>query len=128
MAITIAAASRNAACNAIVDLVDLGSTNATGRLVLMASGDVVVSTLAMSAVAFGNAAAGVATAAAITDDVNAVGGSVVAFKVTDRNNNEIFRGSVTNTAGNGDLKLSSILVGASDTVTVSSLTVTMPAA
>ena len=127
MTITLTTATRNVADNAIVDSIDAGATDANGDLVLMAAGDVEVATLALSNPAFGSAVNGVATANAITDDVNATGGTVVAFKLQDRNNTEILRGSVTATGGGGDLQPSSVLVGASDTVSVSSLTVTMPA-
>ena len=127
MTITLSTAARNTAGDALADSVDAGTTDTTGDLVLMAAGDVVVATLAMSNPAFGASAAGVVTANAITDDVNAVGGTVVAFKIQDRDNAEILRGSVTDTSGNGDMKMSPVLVGASDTVSVSSLTITMPA-
>jgi len=128
MGITLATAARNAACNGIVDLIDVGSTDLNGDLVIMTSGDVEVATLAMSATAFGAAAIGVATAATIADDTNATGGTAALFKLQDRNNAEILRGTVTVTAGGGDIELSSVVIGATDTVTVSSLTVTVPAA
>lgn len=125
MALTLTTAARNAACNAIVDLIDGGTTDANGDIVIMTSGDVEVATLAMSNPAFGAAATGVATAAAISDDTSATGGTAALFKVQDRDNTEIFRGTV-GTSG-ADLNLSSVTIGASDTVSISSLTVTVPA-
>jgi hypothetical protein len=125
MGITLTTAARNAACNAIVDLVDVGSTDANGDLVIMTSGDVEVATLAMSNPAFGAAATGVATASAISDDTSATGGTAALHKIQDRDNTEIWRGTVG--AGSGDLDLSSVTIGAGDTVSVSSYTLTVPA-
>jgi len=125
MAVTITAAARNAACNAIVDLIDAGTTDANGDLEIMTSGDVEVALCAMSDPAFGAAAAGVATAGAISDDTNATGGTAALFQFRDKDNTEVLRGSV-GTVGE-DLNLSSVSIGAGDTVSISAFTVTMPA-
>lgn len=125
MTTTITTAARNAACNAIVDLLDAGTTDANGDLVIMAAADAEVATLALSNPAFGDSAVGVATAATISDDTNATGGTAIAFKLQDRDNTEVMRGGVS-TSG-AELNLSSTTIGAGDTVSVSSLTVTVPA-
>lgn len=122
MAITISTAGRNAMCNALVDLVD---NSGPGNLVIMTSGDVEVATLALSATAFGAAATGVATAASISDDTSATGGTAALHKFEDGTNAEIWRGTV-GTSG-ADLNLSSVSIGVGDTVSVSAYTVTMPA-
>lgn len=126
MAVTLSTAARNAMCNAMVDLVDGGTTDTTGDLVIMTSGDVEVATLTWSATpAFGAAATGVATMNAINDDTSATGGTAALHKFQDRDNNEIWRGNVQ-TSG-GDLNLSSLSIGSGDTVSVTSYTVTQPA-
>jgi hypothetical protein len=125
MTTTISTAARNAACNAIVDLLDAGTTDANGDLVIQTSGDVEVATLALSNPAFGAAATGVATASAISDDTNATGGTAANFILQDRDNTEVMRG-LCGTSG-AELNLSSLSIGAGDTVSVSSLTVTVPA-
>ena len=125
MAITLTTAARNAACDAIVDLVDVGTTDANGDIVFMTSGSVEVATLALSAPAFGASSDGVATANTVANDTNATGGTVALFKIQNKDNTEIFRGAVT--VSSGDINLSSLVVGATDTVSMSSLTVTMPA-
>ena len=125
MGITLTTAARNAACDAIVDLVDGGTTDANGDLVIMTSGDVEVATLAMSNPAFGAASTGVATASAISDDTSATGGTAALHKIQNRDNTEIWRGTVG--SGSGDLDLSSVTIGAGDTVSVSSYTLTVPA-
>ncbi len=125
MTTTISTAARNAAANALVDLLDVGTTDANGDLVIQTSGDVEVATLALSNPAFGAAAAGVATANAISDDTSATGGTAANFILQDRDNVEVMRGDVA-TSG-AELNLSSVTIGAGDTVSVSALTVTMPA-
>jgi len=122
MAITRSTASKNAAVNAVVDLIDVGTTNATGRLIIMTSGDVEVATLNMSNPAFGASVAGVATASAITSDTSATGGTAALFKVVDRDETEVFRGTVGMVGA--DLNLSSLEIGAGDTVSVASFTYT----
>ena len=122
---TLTTAARNAACNAIVDLIDAGTTDANGDLVIRTSGDVEVATLAMSNPAFGNAATGVATASAISDDTNATGGTAANFILQDRDNAEVLEGSAGTTGT--ELILSTAVIGAGATVSVSALTVTMPA-
>ena len=125
MAITLSTAARNAACDAVVDLIDVGTTDANGDLVIMTSADVEVATLAMSSPAFGSAVTGTATANAISDDTNATGGTAALFKIQDKNNAEVFRGTVG--VSGADLNLTSVSIGAGGTVSVTSFTVTMPA-
>lgn len=118
-------AARNVVCNALVDLIDVGSTDANGDVVLRTSGDAEVATLAFSNPAFGNAATGVATASAISDDTNATGGVVDDFIAQDRDNTEVFEGTVG--LSGAEMNLSSLTVGAGDTVSISAMTVTAPA-
>jgi hypothetical protein len=124
MALTHATATKNAATDAVVDLLDAGSSDANGDLVFMTSGDVEVATCALSDPAFGASSSGTATAASISDDTDATGGTVALFKLQDKDNTEVLRGSVTGTGGGGDIEISSTSVGAGDTVSVSSLTYT----
>ena len=121
MALTHTTAGRNAIADAVVDLVDAGSTDPTGDLVLMTAGDVEVATLAFSNPAFGAAASGIATAGAVADDASATGGTVALFKIQDRNNGEIIRGTVTAVGGGGDIELTGgVVIGAGTTVSMSS--------
>lgn len=125
MVTTIDTVTRDAQANAAVDLLDVGTTNPEGRLIIQTAGDVEVATLPMSNPAFGNAATGVCTANAITDDASATGGTAANFILVDRDGNERMRGLVA-TSG-AELNLSSVTIGASDTVSVSALTYTVPA-
>jgi len=122
MAITHSTAQRNALADSVVDAIDGGSANPNGQLVIMTSGDVEVATLECANPAFGDAAGGVATANAISDDTNATGGEAALFKFVNRDGTEVFRGTVA-TSG-ADLNLSSTTIGASDTVSVSNFTYT----
>jgi hypothetical protein len=122
MAITHGSATRDAVCNAVVDRLDLGTGTAQGRLVFQTSGGTAVATLSLSNPAFGNASSGVATAGAITSDTNAAGGTTTKFELRDRDAVAVILGSV-GTSGS-DINLSSVIIGAGDTVSVSSLTYT----
>lgn len=125
MSLTHATAARNAAADAVVDLVDAGTTDTGGDLVLMTSGDVEVATLPLSTPpAFGAAGAvvaGRADANAITDDTSATGGTAALFKLQNRDNTEILRGTVTAVGGGGDITISSVSITAGNTVSCSSL-------
>ena len=126
MAITHVVGVRNSLADLVVDAIDLGSADSTGDLVIMTSGDVEVATLVFLNPAFGAAGSGTSTANAITSDTSATGGTAALFKIQDRDNAEIFRGTVTATGGGGDIELSSVSIGASDTVAISSFTYTAP--
>ena len=123
MAITLPNATRSAACDAIVDLID-GGTGA-GYLEFQTSGSVEAATVTFSATAFGAASNGVATAATITSDPDATGGTVDRFQIFDGDDTVILSGSV-GTSGE-DINLNTLTISADDVVAVSSLTVTMPA-
>ena len=125
MAVTHPVAVRNSIADGVVDQLDLGSTNATPRLVLNTSGDVEVATLNMSVTSFGAAAAGIATAATIANDPSATGGTTTKFRLTERDNGIIIEGSVG--VSGTDIILSSNVIAATDTVSISSLTYTAPA-
>ena len=133
MAITLETNARNAACNGVVDLVDGGTGSPTSGTLEVKSGASTtvgvneVANLEFANPAFGDAATGVATANGITSDTSAAGGTASNFTVFDSDGTAVFAGSVTATGGGGDLQLSSVAVGAGDTVSCSSFTVTMPA-
>jgi len=123
MAVTLTTAARNAACNAIVDLVDAGA--GAGTLVFYAADTTTeVATLTFSDPAFGNASTGVATASAITSDTSATGGTTTVAKLLDSGATEVLRCSV-GTSG-ADINLSNNVIVAGETVAITALTVTVP--
>lgn len=125
MAVTHPTAIRNGIADYVVDRLDLGSGTSAGRLVFQTSGSVAVATLALSNPAFGAASSGVATASTITSDTNAAGGTVSKAELRDRDATAVILCAV-GTSGS-DINLSSLTIGAGDTVSVSSLTYTAPA-
>jgi len=119
MAVTHETAARNGIADYIVDQLD------GGTLEIQTSGDVEVATLTFGTPAFGAAAAGVATANAITDDSSATGGTAAKAQLKTSGATAVVNCSV-GTSGE-DINLSSVSIGASDTVSISSLTYTAPA-
>jgi hypothetical protein len=125
MAVTHASATRNAVADAVVDRLDLGTTNAQGRiLIYTAALATLLATLNMSNPAFGNAASGVATASAITSATAVASGTAAIAVFNDRNAAEVFRCAI-GTSGS-DINLSSTTISSGDTVAISSLTYTAP--
>ncbi len=119
----LATKARNAAVAAVAALMDEGS--GAGALVFRTSGSSEVATLQFSDPAFGSPSTGVVTASAITPDTNATGGTTDRATLEDSDANAYITASV-GTSGE-DINLSSVAIGAGDTVSMSSLTVTMPA-
>src|SRR5210317_963452 len=127
MAITLSNAAAKAMCDALVDLVD-GGTGA-GFVAGYTSGDVEVFTCACSATAFGaatTASPSVATAATISDDTSPTGGDLTSgyHAFEDSASTEIWRGSI-GTSG-AELNISSLTIATTDTVSISSYTVSQP--
>lgn len=119
---TLSTGARNAACNAITALCNV---TGPGKIKFRTAGDVVVATLTFSATAFGAASVGVAAAASITADTNAVGGTFTKATLEDGAGAIAITCTANNTGG--EFNMSNNVVAAADTVTVSSLTVTVPA-
>jgi hypothetical protein len=128
MVVVLTNSARSAAADAVVDQIDAGAGAGTIELKSAAStvqGTNEVATLTFSTTAFGAASNGVATAAAITDDTNATGGTANDATFFDSNGNAVLQCDVA--AAASDINLSSITIGAGDTVTITSLTYTQPA-
>jgi hypothetical protein len=125
MPLTHVVAIRNALADLVVDAVDAGTTDPNGdiQIAILADFVTILATLEFANPAFGAAAAGVATANAIAPDTNAAGtGSAGFFRLRDRDNAEVLRGTVTVTGDGGDLQLSSIVINPADTVSITSMT------
>jgi len=124
MAVSHPAAMRNSIADFIVDQIDEGVP--PGKLVFQTAGGVTVATLTFGNPAFGNASGGIATAAAITSDTNAVGGTIAKAELRNAAGTPKVLGSVTGVGGGGDIELSSVIISASQTVGLTSLTYTAP--
>ena len=114
------AAIRTGIADYVVDQLDLNTPPA--KLVFQTSGGTAVATLTFSNPAFGAASAGTATAAAITSDFAAVGGTTTKAELRQGGATPIILCSVTNTGGGGDIQLSSTVISAAQTVSITSLT------
>jgi hypothetical protein len=124
MAVTHPTAVRNALADYVVDQLDLNSP--PGKLIMQTAGGATVATLTFANPAFGAAAAGTATANAITDDTNAVGGTIAKGEMRNGAGTAQALFSVTATGGGGDIQMNSVVVSAGQTVRVSSLTYSGP--
>lgn len=121
---TISTAARNAMVAALTALVDGGA--GAGKLVIRSVADAEIATLTMSDPAFGAPTAGVATASAITADADATGGTATKFTLEDSNSVIILTGT-TGTSGT-EMVLSSVTIAVNDSVAISAMTLTQPAA
>ena len=135
LAPSITTAARNAAADAVVDLVDAG--DAPGQLRIYSgtppadvnaalSGNTLLASLTLSDPAFGAAAAGVATAAAISDDTSADATGTATFHRIGSVNAGVFSPVIQGSVGtsDADLVLNSTALTAGGTVAVSSYTYT----
>jgi len=123
---------RDLMCNALVDALDVGSTDATGDVELrtaITGGGMLGANLPFpTATAFGVSISGVATRTAGTmEDVSADNSVTVLFcTFRDRDNNIIWEGNV-GTSGT-DIVFNTNVFTAGDLITITTMTVTMPAA
>lgn len=124
-AVTHPTAVRNAIADLVVDLIDAGA--GAGTFELQTSADAEVATLTFGDPAFGAAANGTAAANAITSDTNATGGTAAKAVAQDSDGTDVFLCSVSATGGGGDVELSSVEIGAGDTVSMSALSYSAPA-
>jgi len=130
----ISANVRNAACDAIVDLVDVGSGISYLKIYsgtkpanpnTAVSSQTLLASLAFSSSAFGTSANGTATASSITNEANTGAGTASWFRICDKNSAAIADGTVG--ISGADLNFSSgVLFTAGGTVSISSLTVQVP--
>lgn len=137
MAITISTAARNAAADAIVDLIDAGA--GAGALLIYdgtrpAGPDTAVTTqtklleIELNEPAFGAATNG--AAALDTNGLSSTGeanGTASWFRLVDSDGNGVIDGSVTATGGGGDLTLNTTTISIGLTVEITSGQITMPA-
>ena len=127
-AVTHTTAVRDGIANYVVDLIDAGTD---GKLVFRITGSTAavptdeVATLTFASTAFGASSGGVATAAAIASDTTATGGTT-AFATLEDSAATVCAHCTVGTSG-ADINMSSVIIGAGDTVSVSALTYTAPA-
>lgn len=133
MAFRLSTAARNAACDAVVDLIDGGAGAGTVAIrtgtqptnVGDADTGTLLGTLTFSDPAFGAASTGTATASAITSDTNAdASGTAGHFRIKDSSPAIIADGTCS-TSG-ADMNFDNNVIVAGGTIAISSFTVTQP--
>jgi hypothetical protein len=134
MTTRITQAAAKAACDAVVDLLDVGGagyieirTGSQPATTNTAASGTLLGTLPLSNPAFGNATTAspsVATASAITSDTSAdATGTAGWFRAYSGGGTAVIDGSITATGGGGELTLDSTSVVAGGTISVTSWTV-----
>lgn len=118
---TLATAARNAAVNAIAALLN------SGTIRFETSGNNEVATCGFGATAFGAASAGTGTANAISNDSDAAGGTIDHAVLRDSGAATVITCSCSEVGNGGDIELTSLVIGAGDTLAVNSMTMTQPA-
>jgi hypothetical protein len=124
MALTHTTAIRNSLADLVVDAIDVGSTDAAGDLIVQTAADATLCTIPLSAPpAFGAASSGTATANSLPREGTATAaGTAAKFRVRNRDNTEIFQGTVTVTGGGGDMELSSTSIAINDVIRINTFT------
>ncbi len=135
MATRLPTSVRNASCDVVVGLIDVGGAGTveirTGSQPASANDaatGTLLGTLTFSDPAFQNASAGQATANAITPDSSADNtGDAGWFRVFSGGGATVFDGNVTVNGGGGDMELNNISIVAGGTITITAFTFTIPA-
>lgn len=131
----ISTAARNAACDAIVDLIDGGvgagyteiRTGTPPATPATADSGTLLGTLPFSDPAFGAAASGVATANSITSDSSAdASGTAGHFRSKDSDGNVIVQGTAGEAADSTDMTFDDKTIIQEGTIAISSYTITVP--
>jgi hypothetical protein len=138
MAPGLPTATRNAACDAIVDRFDLGSGPGVAQIRTgskpASPNDVATGTLLATVTlqdpAFGNAGASNPGEAILNDPGQVTGvavGTAGWFRGLDSSGNSVFDGTVSTTGGSGDLQINTTAISVGLAIDVTGGTVTMPA-
>ena len=124
MGVTLSTSARDTACDGIVDLID---TEGIGKLDFYTDGfGTLLAELTFNATAFGDSNTGTATANAIVAEVSATNtGTAGAFRIKAGTDVVVMSGTVSASGGDINLNTTSIFMG--DSLSISSLTVTVPA-
>lgn len=136
MATRLATTPRNAACDAVVDLLDAGSGAGTLKLYTGgqpasandAASGTLLATITLSDPAFGAASTGVATMAGTPLSGTGVAAGTAGWaRFADSTGATVLDGAVTATGGGGQVELATTTISVGVTVQITSGTVTMPA-
>jgi len=123
---TLTTAARNAACDAIVDLVDVG-VGSNGTLEVGTTGFAsTLVTFNLAATAFGAAASGTATAASLPITATAsASGTAAEYRVRNADGTAVWSGNSVGTSGT-ELVLSSLSITNNQSIDLTSFSITVP--
>lgn len=135
MATRLSTTARNAAADAVVDLVDAGAGAGTLKIYSGSQpatandtpAGTLLATVTWADPAFGAASAGVATATDPAAVTGVAAGTAGCFLVEDSAGNNVWDGTVTATGGGGDLELATTTISVGVSVDITSFTYTQPA-
>ena len=126
--------AKNAACNAVVQLVDTGAVNVSGQLNIFTvdstnyPGDATaMAYLPLANPAFAAAVDGTSTAHTIADATALRDGTASWFNVVNRDAVEIWRGSISTFSGTGDLRFQTTTFPMDTTVSITTAQYVVPA-
>ena len=124
MTLTHPDAVRNALADLVVDRIDIGTTNAAGKIRVRDETNVTLVDLILDVPpAFGTAALGIATSNNPPHQGTAVASNDADnFQILDRDDALVFEGSVTVTGGGGDMTLTSVKITINDLVKINTFT------
>ena len=129
MAFRLATATRDASCNAIVDMLDSGTiqirSGAQPTNVGDAAQGTLLGTLTFNATAFGASSTGVATANAIVSDTTADASNTAGHARILTSGGAIFA-DCTCGQGSGDINFDNAVIVAGGTIAITSCTITVP--
>lgn len=130
---TLETSARNAAANGVVDLLDSGSTNSAGKMILKNQSGTQFGAIDLENPAFGASATGVATMnqgsgkSCTTTNAFDFTSSDGTAEFLDRDENVIFTVSLGGTDNSGEIDLDADSGASGDTVSITSFTYTQPA-
>jgi hypothetical protein len=119
--------ARNAACNAVVGLVNTGSALASGRLNICSADSSLLVSLPLSLPAYRDATDGTCVANPISDSTVLRDGTAALYYVWNRDQTTVWTGSVVPTGHIGDLRLNSISLEQDSTVVITNAFFSVPA-
>jgi Collagen triple helix repeat (20 copies). len=118
--------AQNAACNAVVQLVDLGSLNPSGSLNLLDTDSDAIANFILSNPAFGSAVDGTSTSNYIADATALIDATAASFDILNRDASAIWSGTVSTFSGTGDLKLNSVSISQGMKISLSNIVYSVP--
>jgi hypothetical protein len=127
---TITTAARNAACNAVVDLLDAGTGDPTLEIGTSGFASTLLTFTLDGTNAFGSASTGVATATGLPISATAgATGTAAAYRYKDRDGTIVISGTnVTVSGGGGEIEIGpSLSVTSGSSYDLTAATITMPA-